>query len=108
MSELPSKKPRVFVSKNLNVQSWNDISKYFEDLLNRNLHSIEDLKLWLSDRSELDAVLEEDMAWRYIKMCIECYSKMNLRKKIDEIKNLANSAYEIFDLIGKKLEFNTY
>ncbi len=75
MSELPSKKPRVFVSKNLNVQSWNDISKYFEDLLNRNLHSIEDLKLWLSHRSELDAVLEEDMAWRYIKMCIDTKDK---------------------------------
>ena len=75
MNKLPSKKTRVFVSETLEITSWENIKIYFEDLLNRELKSLSVLKSWLIDRSELDAVLEEDMAWRYIKMCIDTKNK---------------------------------
>ena len=75
MNKLPSKKTRVFVSEILEIKSWENIKIYFEDLLNRDLKSLSVLKSWLIDRSELDAVLEEDMAWRYIKMCIDTKNK---------------------------------
>ena len=67
--ELPlAKKVRSFVTDDLKINSWSDIEKYFIDLESRDLNSIDDLEKWLADRSELETVLEEDVAWRYIAM----------------------------------------
>ena len=51
------------------------IQPLFEDLLKREINSVSELEQWMSDRSELSAVLEEDMAWRYIKMNIDTTNK---------------------------------
>ncbi|MBE9467113.1 MAG: M3 family oligoendopeptidase [Bacteroidetes bacterium] len=59
---------RNFVSKDLKIKSWESIESYFNDLDKRDINSINDLEKWMHDRSELDSVLEEDLAWRYIKM----------------------------------------
>jgi oligoendopeptidase F len=65
------KNKRQFISEDLTIESWEDLKPYFENLTNREIHSKVDFEKWLSDRSELDAVLEEDLAWRYIQMSIE-------------------------------------
>jgi len=65
------KNKRQFISEDLNIESWEDLKPYFDDLLARTIDSKEKFKRWLNDRSELDAVLEEDLAWRYIRMSIE-------------------------------------
>ncbi len=57
------------------INSWEKIKPYFEDLLSRELNDLKGFKQWLADRSELDAVLEEDAAWRYIKMTIDTRDK---------------------------------
>jgi oligoendopeptidase F len=61
-------KNRKYLPEALKINSWQSIEKYFNDLANRDIKSIVDLENWLKDRSELDSVLEEDFAWRYIKM----------------------------------------
>ena len=58
---------RSFVDENLLIDSFESVEKYMNELLNREISSPEELKKWLKDKSELEAVLEEDMAWRYIK-----------------------------------------
>ncbi|MFO0495835.1 MAG: M3 family oligoendopeptidase [Flavobacteriia bacterium] len=65
------KNRRSFVDQNLKIDAWEVIKPFFEDLLERTIASHDDFKKWLRDRSELDAVLEEDAAWRYIKMTID-------------------------------------
>lgn len=65
------KQARTFLSEGLVIDSWETIKSYFVDLTEREINSQEDLSKWLSDRSELDAVLEEDAAWRYIRMTID-------------------------------------
>ncbi len=69
--EVPTKKERKFLPQDLVIDSWEKLEPYFEDLKNREINSKEDLLKWMDDRSELEAVLEEDMAWRYIKMNID-------------------------------------
>lgn len=69
--KIPTKPQRKFVSENLVIDSWLKLESYFEDLKNRKIENVEQLKIWLKDCSELEAVLEEDMAWRYIKMNID-------------------------------------
>lgn len=65
------KNKRQFINEALKIQSWEDLKSYFDDLLAREIDSKETFQQWLNDRSELDAVLEEDLAWRYIRMSIE-------------------------------------
>lgn len=65
------KNPRKFLSESLIIQAWEDLKPSFDDLLERNIETKDSFDQWLQDRSELDAVLEEDLAWRYIRMSIE-------------------------------------
>lgn len=65
------KKQRAFVENNLVIDSWNSIESYYKNLAERPLLTQTDFDTWLSDRSELDAILEEDAAWRYIKMTVD-------------------------------------
>ena len=58
---------RQYLPSQLVITSWKDIEVFFKELLERELSSATDLKKWLIDRSELEAVLEEDLGWRYIK-----------------------------------------
>ena len=62
---------RKFVDSNLTIDSWESIEVYYKDLLARKIESASDFKTWLYDQSELEAILEEDAAWRYIKMTID-------------------------------------
>ncbi len=62
------KQPRKFLPDTFKVDNWDKIRPYYEALLQREINSIEDLKKWFLDRSELESVLSEDMGWRYIRM----------------------------------------
>ena len=72
---IPVRPERKFVSEDLKIDSWGKIEPLFEDLLSRSISSTTELEKWMLDRSELEAVLEEDMAWRYIKMNIDTNDK---------------------------------
>ncbi|AEA45486.1 M3 family oligoendopeptidase [Fluviicola taffensis] len=61
---------RKFVSPDFTCESWKSVESYLLDLQNRDISTKESFKQWLFDKSELEAVLEENMAWRYIKMTI--------------------------------------
>ena len=98
-----TKSPRKFVSEGLSIESWDTIRPYFEDLTNRPIHSNEDFDNWLKDRSELDAILEEDAAWRYIKMTIDTTNQTysdSYKKFVTEIQPQF-APFE--DLLNKKM-----
>src|SRR5262245_12988041 len=59
---------RNFLPDKLKVTSWESLAPLYENLLNRKIGSREDLEQWLRDRSELEAFVSEDLAWRYVKM----------------------------------------
>lgn len=61
------KKTRTYIPQNLEIK-WENLSPIFEELQNRNIDNKDDLEQWLRNKSELEAALEEDFAWRYIKM----------------------------------------
>lgn len=65
---IPTKPIRHFLSQDLTIDSWKRIEPFFVDLKERKISSAKELEKWLFDRSELEAVLSEDFAWRYIKM----------------------------------------
>jgi oligoendopeptidase F len=58
---------RNYIPKDLNID-WSTLEPIFNELLAREINSITGLEQWLKDKSEIEAALEEDFAWRYIKM----------------------------------------
>jgi oligoendopeptidase F len=73
--EVPVRPQRQFVPEDFVIDSWSALEPYFVALEDRPITSKSDLERWMRDRSELEAVLEEDMAWRYIKMNIDTTDK---------------------------------
>lgn len=59
---------RHFLKSDFSVTSWDDLKPYYENLISRTINSKEDLIEWLQDRSELESALQENLAWRYIRM----------------------------------------
>ena len=54
--------------KKLENCDWPSLSVYFDELVKRELGSLSALKIWLKDKSEIESYLEENFAWRYIRM----------------------------------------
>ncbi|NQV12266.1 M3 family oligoendopeptidase [Candidatus Uhrbacteria bacterium] len=71
MTNIPTRPARHFVSEKLSITAWSDLLPYYQDLSQRELASVDELKQWMRDRTELEAILGEDQAWRYIKMNID-------------------------------------
>lgn len=66
--EIPKRDKRHFLPEDFKVESWEKLKPYFDKLLEQEINSEEELKAWFKNRSELESVISEDMAWRYIKM----------------------------------------
>ena len=66
---------RKFLPKDLVVNNWESIEPYFKELLERKITSTQQLKKWLADMSELEAVINEDACWRQIKMTCDTTNK---------------------------------
>jgi hypothetical protein len=65
---IPLPKIRRFVAQDLKISRWEDVQPYFEQLLAQEVNTLPALQNWLQQRSELESVLDEDLAWRYIRM----------------------------------------
>jgi oligoendopeptidase F len=59
---------RTYLPESLQINSWEDIAGFFEELADRNIKNPDDLRQWFRDRSELEAFISEDAGWRYIRM----------------------------------------
>lgn len=93
------KKIRSYFPQDIDMK-WDNLSPVFEELLNRKITSTQDLEQWLKDKSEVEAALEEDFAWRYIKMSCDTaneelvknfqYFATEIEPKISPVANLLN------------------
>jgi oligoendopeptidase F len=60
--------PRHYLPEDFHVTDWVALEPFFQELAHRDLADAGALERWLLDRSELESVLSEDLAWRYIRM----------------------------------------
>ena len=98
---------RTFIQNNL-VFEWNTIKEYFENLKNREINSLTDLKQWLSDRSELNAVLEEEFAWRYIRMNIDTTNEEFLKDFQHFVENINPKVAPFENDLNQKLNTSEF
>lgn len=93
------KAKRNYLPKDLTIE-WPVLEPIFNELLSRKISSVDELEKWLKDKSEVEAALEEDFAWRYIKMSCDTaneelvksfqYFAMEIEPKIAPIGNELN------------------
>lgn len=93
------KKIRTYFPQELEIK-WDNLSPILDELLNREIQSVQELEQWLKDKSEVEAALEEDFAWRYIKMSCDTaseelvknfqYFATEIEPKISPVTNLMN------------------
>lgn len=97
-----NKKPRTYIPQDLAI-TWESLEPLFSELQNREINSLPELEQWLKDRSELEAALEEDFAWRYIKMSCDTaneelvknfqYFATEIEPKISPLSNELNKKF---------------
>ena len=108
MKIINSKIKRSFVSKDLKINKWGDIAPFFLELKQSEIKSVKDLKKLLKDRSELEAILEEEVAWRYIKSTCDTKNKEiaeSFEYFISEIEPEINKESNVLDKKIYKSEF---
>lgn len=59
---------RGFVPADFKLTDFASLKPWYDRLLARPIGSVAELQQWLKDWDELDAIVEEDSAWRYIRM----------------------------------------
>ncbi|MBO9674031.1 MAG: M3 family oligoendopeptidase [Sphingobacteriaceae bacterium] len=97
-----TKKPRKYIPQELTI-TWENLEPIFTELQHREINSTPGLEQWLKDRSELEAALEEDFAWRYIKMSCDTaneelvksfqYFATEIEPKISPLANELNKKF---------------
>jgi oligoendopeptidase F len=85
------------------VEKWDDVSSVFEELVQREIHSPTELRNWLFDRSELEALLQEDLGWRYIKHTCDTANEEKHERLNRFIQDIEPHLAEYNDLLNKKL-----
>ncbi len=60
--------------------NWEGLEPLFNELIARPINSVNELEQWMRDRSEVEAAIEEDFAWRYIRMTCDTTNEDLLAK----------------------------
>jgi oligoendopeptidase F len=108
ISPVPQRKQRTFLPENFQLTTWESIQPFVENLKNREIHSSQDLQRWFEDRSELDACLAENFAWRYIRMTCDTGNEQLTDHLQDFITNIQPRIAPETNALNKKALLNEY
>jgi oligoendopeptidase F len=92
-----------FLADKLKITSWEVIEPYFTQLLTREISSKTDLETWLRHRSELEAFVSEDLAWRYVHMTCDTNNKALEEAYLFFVNEIEPKIAPISDSLNKKL-----
>lgn len=100
--EVLKRPARTFLPEAFKLTTWENLKPYFDTLLNRELTSVQVLRTWFHHRSELESVISEDLAWRYINMT--CYTDNEAYSQAyqDFVVNIQPQIAPIADQLNKK------
>ena len=99
---------KSFIEGDLAPLTWQNIQPYFENLENREIQTVEDLKCWLKDKSELEGILQEDLGWRYIRQTTETNNE-KFREDLEFfINEIEPQLSEYKDILNRKLLSSEY
>ncbi|MGV3560121.1 M3 family oligoendopeptidase [Larkinella arboricola] len=65
---IPTRPARPFIGEDFVLNTWDEVKPLYDNLVERPIHNVDELRQWFADRSELESFLSENFAWRYIRM----------------------------------------
>lgn len=101
-SPLPTRPKRQFITETFSVTTWDDLKPWFDNLVQRPILSVDDLRKWFSDRSELESAISEDLGWRYIRMTCYTENKEYLERYQDFVENIQPKIAPVSDALNRK------
>ncbi|WP_306639851.1 M3 family oligoendopeptidase [Sanyastnella coralliicola] len=97
------KKPRRFIAEDKEINSWDDLKPIYDELVARELPFLDDLRQWLADLSEFEAFLEENVAWRYIRMTIDTTDEAASNRYKEFVTEIQPHMAPYSDQLNKKI-----
>ncbi len=95
---LPAPRKKEFLPEGFRLTVWSKLKPYYEELIKRPVGSAEALEQWIWDKTELDAVVGEAFAWRYVQVTLDSsdqpatelyqYAVQELYPRIAAIENI--------------------
>jgi oligoendopeptidase F len=70
-----SKIRRHFLPADFVITDWASLEPWLQNLMARDINSLEAFEKWLADMNELEAVVSEDACWRQIRMTCDTTDK---------------------------------
>ena len=92
-----------FLPAKLKINSWEALAPFFNQLLERTIGSAAELEKWLIHRSELEAFISEDMAWRYVRMTCDTTNKQLEEAYLFFVTEIEPKISPLNDQLNRKL-----
>ena len=89
-------------------QTWEDVEPTFTQLLQRPIHSVQDLSTWISERSDLEAQLGETISWAYIQLSADNQSQSANQRYQYVIREILPKLDPLDQALNKKLVESPY
>jgi oligoendopeptidase F len=70
-----SKIRRNFLPEDYAITDWSSLEPWLQNLIARDINSLDAFEKWLADMNELEAVVSEDACWRQIRMTCDTTDK---------------------------------
>lgn len=98
----PSRNRRV-LPNDLVIDSWEKLAPYATQILASEPHAMADYLSLIADINEFESVLDEDMAWRYIKMTCDTQNEAHAADYQLFVQEILPHSYTTLDKMNRKL-----
>lgn len=99
---------RKFLPEEFTLVHWEDIKPYFDQLLKEEINTEEELRSWFRKRSELESVISEDFAWRYINMTRYTENEAYSKHFQDFVEHIQPKMAPVADQLNRKAAESPY
>ena len=103
MSEFTTKMPMNFSYEAIQLNTWDQLLPWFDDLACRVISSKEDLIRWLDDRSILEGSAQEELGWKYIRQSCDTTDEAKQLDLENYVKEIEPRLQEYNDVLNRKL-----
>lgn len=99
---------RQFLPQDFKITDWKFLSPYYQQLLDFEIKTLEDFHVFLRNVSELECIVSEDLAWRYIKMTCDTNNEALEKSYIDFVSNIQPQIAPFEDKINQKINDSVF
>ncbi len=94
---------RQYLPQDFKITTWDLLLPYYQSLLDCQIDTIDSYKQFLHHVSELESMVSEDLAWRYIKMTCDTTDENLEKSYVDFVTNIQPNIAPFEDKINHKI-----